>query len=127
MQRKIFLQLTAFTATAIALPFLTACDKKENDEAQPAFFSQIAEKGSIINTGIAYRAVYPWENNKDTLKRLLLLESGLPASASRGQISGSLSGKVESDFKTGKVLVVNGWVLSLTEARQCALFSILQQ
>jgi hypothetical protein len=37
-----------------------------------------------------------------------------------------LENKVENDFKTGKIAVIKGWVLSLTEARQCALFSILQ-
>jgi hypothetical protein len=32
---------------------------------------------------------------------------------------------VRSDFAEGRTVVVHGWVLSVTEARQCALFSLL--
>jgi hypothetical protein len=36
-----------------------------------------------------------------------------------------LDSRVEQDFKTGKTVTAGGWVLSVTEARQCALYSIL--
>jgi hypothetical protein len=32
---------------------------------------------------------------------------------------------VDGDFAAAHVVVVNGWVLSVTEARQCALYSVL--
>src|SRR5262249_5802143 len=32
---------------------------------------------------------------------------------------------VRDDFARGRTVVIQGWVLSLTEARQCALFSLL--
>ena len=31
---------------------------------------------------------------------------------------------VESDFKSERMIVIKGWVLSETEARQCALLSL---
>ena len=34
-----------------------------------------------------------------------------------------LNQKIQQDFEAGRTVVVNGWVLSQTEARQCALFS----
>ena len=32
---------------------------------------------------------------------------------------------VRDDFAAGRTVVIEGWVLSMTEARQCALFSLL--
>lgn len=34
---------------------------------------------------------------------------------------------IREDYATGKVLTINGWVLSQTEARQCALYSFTKQ
>ena len=34
--------------------------------------------------------------------------------------------KIEKDFQNNNTLVVHGWVLAVSEARQCALFSLLQ-
>jgi len=31
---------------------------------------------------------------------------------------------VKQDFGNGKIAVVDGWILSVTEARQCALYSL---
>jgi len=33
--------------------------------------------------------------------------------------------RVRADFAAGRVVVVRGWILSVTEARECALFSLL--
>src|SRR5438094_10293475 len=35
------------------------------------------------------------------------------------------SGLVEQDFAIGRTMVLQGWVVSVTEARQSALFSLL--
>jgi hypothetical protein len=37
----------------------------------------------------------------------------------------SIDRQVTDDFAAGRTAVVDGWVLSVTEARQCALFSLL--
>jgi hypothetical protein len=43
----------------------------------------------------------------------------LPAS------SPPISSVIHDDFEKGRTVVLNGWILSLTEARQCALFSLV--
>ena len=35
-----------------------------------------------------------------------------------------LRGQVVDDFNAGRVTLVEGWILSLTEARQCALLTL---
>jgi hypothetical protein len=37
---------------------------------------------------------------------------------------GWVDGKIKSDFETGKTAVIKGWVISETEARQCALYAL---
>jgi hypothetical protein len=37
----------------------------------------------------------------------------------------TVSDLVRDDFAGGRTIVIDGWVLSVTEARQCALFSLL--
>jgi hypothetical protein len=127
MQRRVFIQMSAYTAAALALPFANGCTRNSIDiEAQPLFFSHLVDAKTIMETGLAYRKANLREDDKNKLEELLLANSALPASANDIAIRSMLDNKVNIDFKTGKIAVVNGWVLSLTEARQCALFSILR-
>jgi hypothetical protein len=32
--------------------------------------------------------------------------------------------QIKNDFGTGNVVIIDGWILAITEARQCALFSL---
>ena len=127
MQRRDFIYLSTYTAVALAIPMASGCSYKQIDvEAQPLFFSHLADVKTIIATGVAYRKEHIEEDNKSKLAELLLANSALQSSSDDKAIRSMLENKVENDFKTGKIAVVKGWVLSLTEARQCALFSILQ-
>lgn len=33
--------------------------------------------------------------------------------------------RIKQDFDTNNIVIVQGWVLSITEARQCAIFSMI--
>jgi hypothetical protein len=126
MQRRHFIHLSAYAAAALTLPFAAGCNHQQIDiEAQPLFFSHLADVKTIMETGAAYRKTHPAEDNKNKLAELLLANNPLTASADNKAIQLMLDNKVKNDFKTGKIDVVNGWVLSVTEARQCALFSIM--
>jgi len=37
----------------------------------------------------------------------------------------SIDDRIRDDFGAGRTVVVDGWLLSVTEARQCALYSTL--
>jgi hypothetical protein len=127
MQRRVFIQLSAYTAAILALPFANGCATTPTDaKAQPLFFSHLVDAKTIVETGRAYRKANQKEDDENKLKALLSAASGLSASNHDSAIRTMLDFSVSDDFKTGKVTMVNGWVLSITEARQCALFSILQ-
>ena len=71
---------------------------------------------AVREIGQSYRALVPAENDRTTLEAVLRAE----LCAARE----SNADPVRADFAAGRVIVVRDWVLSRTEARQCALFSL---
>jgi hypothetical protein len=67
--------------------------------------------------GQVYRAQAPAESDSATLLRLL----APPAFASADQCAAWVRGQVAADFAAGRIVVVRRWLLSVTEARLCAL------
>ena len=67
---------------------------------------------AVHDIGQAYRALVPAESDQSSLHALL-----------RAARSSDVD-PVHADFSAGRVIVVHDWVLSRTEARQCALFSL---
>jgi hypothetical protein len=127
MQKRDFIYLSTYTAVALAVPLASSYSYEQIDiETQPLFLSHLADINTIIATGLAYRKAHQEEDNKNKLAELLLTNSTLHSSSDDKAIRIMLDNKVENDFKTGRIAVVRGWVLSLTEARECALFSLLQ-
>jgi hypothetical protein len=124
MERRAFVRLSAYTALALTLPFADSCKSKPGDTpwAQPLFFSHIVDIKAINEAGKAYRKMVADEDDKSRLTLLLTAQNTI---TSKDAIQASLDNRVKQDFKTGKTVTVSGWVLSVTEARQCALFSIL--
>jgi len=123
MERRAFVRLSAFTALALTLPLAQGCSKPSDDPlAQPLFFSHIADVKTITEAGKAYRKAIAGEDNEDALRKLL---SSVSTSTEKDAIQKALDKQVAQDFNANKTVIVSGWVLAVTEARQCALFSIL--
>ncbi|HTK22166.1 MAG TPA: hypothetical protein VL442_21755 [Mucilaginibacter sp.] len=123
MQRRTFIHLSTYTALALTLPFAEGCSPSpETIASRPFIFSQLADKTTIAEAGAAYRKQFPKENDKTILSNLLI---GMNPSQDKSAIEKQLDKNILDDFKTGKTVIAAGWVLSVTEARQCALYSIL--
>ncbi|MGZ3764347.1 MAG: hypothetical protein ACXVB0_02795 [Mucilaginibacter sp.] len=123
MQRRTFIHLSAFTAIVLTLPLVDGCAASPDKTLElPLFFSHIADQKVIKEAGNAYRKQFPAEDNQTVLTKLLL---GHYTPKNNAETQAFLEKQVVLDFKTGKAVTVSGWVLSVTEARQCALFSIL--
>lgn len=124
MERRAFVRLSAYAALALTLPFADGCKSRPGDApwSQPLFFSHIVGIKIINDAGKTYRKMVSDEDDKSKLTMLLTAQNTI---TSKDVIQASLDNRVKEDFKTGKTVTVGGWVLSVTEARQCALFSIL--
>jgi len=73
--------------------------------------------------GAHYRAMTAGERNAESLRGAIM--ASRPWSARLTGHPPSVATLVTADFERGNAVVIDGWVLSATEARQCALFSLL--
>ena len=99
MKRRKFILLSVAASGAIALP--TAC---QPGKPMPEMLSSLADKKTLREIGDEYLKKYPTEKNQ--LQDLIDREN------------------VQNDFSKGNIVVIKGWVLSVTEARQCALLTL---
>jgi len=97
---------------------------------EPAFLSNVCDDKTIQAIGTTYRALNPEEAKIDKLMPLLLGTCGESpdrssyTQADYNRLIKKLDAAVRDDYTDGRVVKINGWVLSLTEARQCALYSL---
>ena len=124
MKRKDFILLATTGIAAVAIPtsYYFLWDVEYNPLlAQPKSLSMIWDTETINKTGSAYRLQVPGEEGQRSLVNQLLETSA------NGQATDSeLEQTIKKDFETGNTVMIGGWVLSVTEARQCALFSTTQ-
>jgi len=128
MRRRDFIQLSAFATAAISLPLLHSCSPSAGEQAmsQPIFLSRLFDENTIKEAGKAYLQKTPSENDDDKLVQLLADNSSIANSTDEQAIHQYLNEKIEYDFETGKTVLVKGWVLAVTEARQCGLYSLVK-
>lgn len=103
MNRRRFLHLSALGVAAGA-----ASPGSEPPRSAPRELLDLLGPESVRRLGRRYRAMVPAAD--------LLSEALRPR---------SINHPVRDDFAQGRTVVVLGWMLSVTEARQCALFSLL--
>jgi len=113
MDRRNFLVAGITGAVVISLPSLH-CNTDDAGE-HAVFLEACAGREQTMKIGKMYAEKYPVE--ADTRKLRNLINSVLPE---KSNIS-AVRGIIEYEFTSGKVVIVNGWILSLTEARQAAL------
>ncbi len=74
---------------------------------------------TIREIGRRYREIAPVEHDAAAL------HAAVRATRASDGRRAPLAAVVTDDFASGRTVLVNGWVLAATEARQCALFSLL--
>jgi hypothetical protein len=128
MERRKFIGLSAYTAIAFSLPIVGGCMQKPIDKnfADPALFRRITGEKNIRETGEDYLKQFPAEKDQRKLAELLTQGSESPDASDAARLNEFFDKRIKDDFKSGRTVVANGWVLSLTEARQCALYTLLE-
>ncbi len=126
MQRRQFLQLSAIGGTVILATGISCNQQRPVSYdilGKPEALAQICDLKTLREIGRTYQDQTTSEKNIDKLANLLLADSaGNPASSTsdRSYIQNLISKKIDHDFETGNTVIVKGWILSVTEARQCA-------
>ncbi|MFL5619785.1 MAG: twin-arginine translocation signal domain-containing protein [Gemmatimonadaceae bacterium] len=124
IDRRRFLQLIGGAAAATVG---TACSAgpvvKPAVLARPDLVDALGDE-RVRELGRRYREMSPSERDVESLHAAI--RRSLPWSARlSGSTTSQLAHLVHDDFDAGRTVVVRGWILSATEARQCALFSLL--
>ena len=133
MKRRTFVLLSFYTGAAVSIPSFGCSSESAvagKPWLQPGLLSYICDARTLQEIGIAYREKVKAESNEKQLINLLLADSTnivMPVSSPDAVISSLLVKKIQEDIDNGKTVIVKGWVLAETEARQCALFSLTQK
>jgi hypothetical protein len=123
MKRRRFAVLSGFGITALALP--AACYNPLTPAydpllAEPELLSQIWEPETLVEMGALYRNLTPGERTEEALVAVLFPKAQGTAASTVEWVKE----RIRDDFREGDLVMLDGWMLSRTEARQCALYSI---
>lgn len=133
MQRRNFLSLSASGIALTLLPWsLTSCDtwsKWSETLAMPTVLGRFCSTEELKKIGSAYLSKQKDEASEDALEEKLLIQPDRklfdPASAEA--LQDYLSTQIENDFIEDNTMILDGWVISRTEARQCALYTLTSE
>ena len=90
--------------------------------ARPDVLSTLGS-GEVRKIGAQYRALHRSEADPAAIQNAIL--TSRPLAARLGFIKAPIATLVRDDFAHGRTVVLDGWILSVTEARQCALLASL--
>ena len=126
MNRKKFMVVSGLGLAALSLPVACQFSRKREQLAvlaRPAGLSRVCDTATLVAVGAQYRKKRAEENDEDLLFELLLPETAAPPDS----LAQMLLDRIRADYENNDTLILDGWVLSRTEARQCALFSFIQR
>ena len=119
MKRRKFVYLSIAGGAALATPFCRGRNTTLTSLNTPKFLATICDVATIRKIGIDYRATTPDESREGQLSGLLA--AGLDETK---DLIEQLTRKIKDDFTAGRIVTIDGYVISVTEARQCALYSL---
>jgi hypothetical protein len=127
MKRRNFIYTGVAVITGFGLSGLYLMNKESKWKKQPFLYpfilSDILDEESLRVIGKSFRVQQPQENSKLTLRNVITNGIQIRTDDLENQAM-EIEKNVEMDFKTSKLIVIKGWIISKTEARQCALLSL---
>ena len=130
MKRRNFILISSAVVLAVAsVPAYRYYKKKSkfyNPLVTPDDLGRFFNEGTIREIGLSYRNMVPAENEKKKLTDILLTgdDGKITGTSDNVAVYELIDKKIKRDFKEYQLQVIKGWVISTTEARQCALFSL---
>ncbi|MEH6513707.1 hypothetical protein [Maribacter arcticus] len=125
MKRRSFVLVAGIGISVIAIPtwyYIYGKTELETSLTSPELLSYICDDKTINDIGSLYRKEFSDENSEQKLLELLF-NHGSTTPDPNNEL---LNKQIIDDYHTENTIMIDGWVLSRTEARQCALFSLSQ-
>lgn len=126
MKRREFLGLTATGAAGLILPAAAGGRGTEATTlsmlAATQLLAVVHDARIVAEIGRRYRELVPAENDVAGLAGAILndVEPGADQA-----LPERLDACIRRDFAGGRIVTLDGWVVAVTEARQCALYSLV--
>ena len=119
MKRRSFLSHSTLATLAAWIPvsWVSGIPAENQVYAEPDLLHIVNDPDKVHGIGQSYRISFPEFDCVDRLRNELY--------TSAGNVRQAIKRRVQHDFEQGNIVQVEGWILSVTEARQCALFSLL--
>jgi hypothetical protein len=129
MKRRTFIYTGVAITVGVGLSDLFLEQRTKVEETTflyPFILSNILDEESLRIIGSSYRIMKPDENSKVKLLNAITSRMNtIQIRTNDWQIrQRKLKRMSKMDFKSDKLIVIKGWVISETEARQCALLSL---
>ncbi len=122
LRRRRFLTLASLGAMGVMWPTTTEAAIPVRMLAAPGLLAVLGSERAVQQLGECYRRLVPAENDATVLVQAILAPS---PSILSSNLTAGLAEQVRDDFTHRRTVTVDGWILSLTEARQCALYSLV--
>lgn len=123
MERRKFTKITTVALAGLLLPAI-GCDTGRSPEEilkTPDSLTAILSEEDLRRLGSLFLEKFPEERKEETI--INLLYSGQALSISAAALENTIKNQIKIDFETQQIVQIDGWILSKTEARQCALYS----
>ena len=122
MVRRNFIFLASGGVAALAIPswYYMFGPHYDNLLATPELLSYIWNEQTMKDVGIQYLKKNTEENSEEKLVQLLTENT----SSNSFMLGEDLNQHIIEDYKSDRIIMIDGWLLPVTEARQCALFSL---
>jgi hypothetical protein len=123
VNRKSFLFLSGLAGVAVIGGGYCLCLKSFNYKevlAIPETLSGFCDSQLILAMGLEYLSSVPEENDS----KIIIQALGVSLYSRSETLKYNLMEQIKQDFESQHTKVLGGWVVSLTEARQCALFAL---
>ncbi|MGC4100502.1 hypothetical protein [Ferruginibacter sp.] len=127
MKRRNFIISAAVVAIGLPVAYYF---KKRYTRKDPLVFSDMlasfCNESELRAIGAKYREMVPAENDRSKLSNLLLTDSNNKkiGSSDADAVAALLTQKIHNEFVANNTLIIKGWFIAVTEARQCALLSL---
>ena len=128
MKRREFIGIAAASAACAVCP--VAIRGRDYDSisilAKPGLLDVLRDERLLHVLGARYREMTPHEDGTNALVAAITADLDSNATTlTTVSIDARMNEQVRRDFAAGRTVTLNGWILSLTEARQCALHSLV--
>ncbi len=129
MIRRSFLDKTAFAAAIVVAGGIVkwrVFSPKKLTLASPLMLSGFCDEATLRDLGRKYLAQVPGERSAKILFSRLAADGARRGADEPDENEGAseAASQAEQDFRTKKILIIDGWIISQTEARQCALLAL---